>query len=301
MPTPHMLILNHGIDEARRRADSKHQRNLIEAAFQILSEENEKLGFTYSGFALTCLPHKPPSETVWKKDGHNLTLLIQSGVERDGSHVGVPYGSYARFILLFLQSEAIRKKTREIELGKSMRDWMSNMGLSIGGKTYKNVNAQAKKISSCSLTFYSGFNNKELMKKGGFVDGAIAMVDESQDQSTLWQDTVILNKEFYESLSHHPVPLSETALRAIGARSLAIDVYIWLAYRLHCIKGDVEVSWPSLHAQFGSGYSRLRDFRAGFIESLELATAVYPDAKVAVGETGVTLSPSKPPVARLEG
>lgn len=298
MKTPHAIILNHGIDEARRRAENKHQRNLIEAAFQILSEEHEKLGFTYSGFALTCLPHKKPKESVWKRDGHNITLLIQSGVERDGSHTGIPYGSYARFILLFLQSEAIKKKTRQIELGKSMRDWINNMGLSIGGKTYKNVNAQAKKISSCNLTFYSEFNKKELMKKGGFVDGAIAMADEPSDQTNLWQDTVILNKEFYDSLSNHSVPLNETALRAIGARSLALDIYIWLAYRLHCIHTNVKVSWASLHAQFGSGYSRQRDFKAGLIEALELASAVYPDAKVAVEDTGVILSPSRPPVTR---
>jgi hypothetical protein len=93
------------------------------------------------------------------------------------------------------------------------------------------------------------------------------------------------------------VPLSEAALRAIGPRSLVLDIYIWLAYRLHALKGDVEVSWPSLYAQFGAGYGRVRDFRAGFVGGLELALAVYPEALVSVEERGIVLRPSRPAIA----
>jgi hypothetical protein len=57
-------------------------------------------------------------------------------------------------------------------------------------------------------------------------------------------------------------------------------------------------SWPSLFAQFGAGYGRLRDFRAGFIGGVEMALAVYPEAKVSTGEKGVTLRPSRPAVGR---
>ena len=95
----HQLIIKHGIEEARRQAITKHERMVIEAAYQVLSDDAEKMGFTYSGFALTSLPHKPQSELTWKRDGHNLTMLIQSGVDRAGKPLGLPYGSYARFIL----------------------------------------------------------------------------------------------------------------------------------------------------------------------------------------------------------
>ena len=69
---------------------------------------------------------------------------------------------------------------------------------------------------------------------------------------------MLLNEEFYRALREHPVPVSESALRAIGPRSAVIDIYVWLAYRLHALTRDVEVSWPALYAQFGSGYARLR-------------------------------------------
>src|SRR3954453_18143837 len=293
----HRLIIDYGIEETRRQAISKHDRLVIETAHRVLSDDAEKIGFTYSGFALTSLPHKPQSELVWRREGHNLTLLLESGRDRMGKAVGLPYGSYARFILLFLQSQAVKTGSREIELGRSMRVWLGTMELSIGGTTYRMVSEQARRISHCRLQFFGQKDGKEIMRHGGFVDGAISMVD--VEQPTLWQDRVLLNEEFYRALRDHPVPVSESALRAIGPRSMVIDVYIWLAYRLHALKADVEVSWLALHGQFGAGYQLLRKFRMHFIECLELALAAYPDARVSIGDKGVTLHPSRPTIAKL--
>jgi hypothetical protein len=297
----HQLIVREGVEEARRQALTKHERLMVEAAYQVLSEDAEKIGFTYSGFALTSLPHKPQTELVWKRDGHNLTMLVESGRGRDGKPLGLPYGSYARFILLFLQSEAIRTGSREVELGRSMRVWLGTMGLSIGGMTYKMVNEQARKISGCTLTFFADKAGAQIKSKGGFVKTEITMsnvINANDSQPTLWQDRVLLDEDFYRALREHPVPVSETALRAIGPRSMVIDVYIWLAYRLHALKKDMEIGWPTLHAQFGAGFSRLRRFRAHFIECLGLAVAAYPDARIEITERGVILRPSRPAITK---
>ena len=141
----------HGIEEARRQALTKRERQVVEAAYQVLTDDAERIGFSYSGFALTSLPHKPIKEMTWKRETLNLTLWLQSGLDREGETLGLPYGSYARFILLFLQSEAVKTRSREVELGRSMRVWLGVMGLSIGGTTYKMVNEQAKRISACIL------------------------------------------------------------------------------------------------------------------------------------------------------
>jgi hypothetical protein len=294
MSRVHQLILIEGVDEARRRAGTKHDRLLVEAAYQVLSEDAEKIGFTYSGFALTSLPHKPQSELVWRREGHQLTLLIESGRDRSGTPIGLPYGSYARFILLFLQSEAIRTGSREIELGRSMRVWLGTMGLSIGGTTYRMVNEQARRISHCRLQFFTERDGQELMRHGGFVDGTISMTETS-----IWEDRVFLNEEFFLALRDHPVPVSANALRAIGPRSMVIDVYIWLAYRLHALSKPVDVSWPALYSQFGAGFKLIRKFRAHFTECLEIALAVYPEARVLINERGVTLYPSRPAIAKV--
>ena len=78
------------------------------------------------------------------------------------------------------------------------------------------------------------------------MDGAITMTNVLGEQPGLWQERVLLNEEFYRALRDHPVPLAETALRAIGPRSMVIDIYIWLCYRLHALRREVEVSWPAL-------------------------------------------------------
>src|SRR3954454_1431989 len=297
----HRLIIDYGIEETRRQAISKHDRLVIETAYRALSDDAEKMGFTYSGFALTSLPHKAQTELVWRRDGHNITMLIESGRDRTGKPLGLPYGSYARFILLFLQSEAIRTQSREIELGRSMRVWLGNMGLSIGGTTYKLVTAQARRISGCTLTFFADRAGAQIKSRGGFVKTEITMssrIDDEQ-QTQLWQDRVLLDEDFYRALREHPVPVSESALRAIGPRSMVIDVYIWLAYRLHSLARDVEVSWPALYAQFGTGFSRIRRFRAHFVDCLALALAVYPEARISISDQYVTLRPSRPAIAKL--
>src|ERR1044071_6752563 len=291
MAEVHHLILMPGIQEARKQAVTKHERQIVEAAFKVLSDDAERLGFTYSGFALTSLPHKPQKNEIWRREGHNLTLVLQAGVDRNGQSLGLPYGSYARFILLFLQSEAIRTRSREVELGRSMRVWLGNMGLSIGGTTYKLVTAQARRISGCTLTFFADRAGAQIKSRGSFVKTEITMssrVDDEQ-QAQLWQDRVLLDEDFYRALREHPVPVSESALRAIGPRSMVIDVYIWLAYRLHSLTRDVDVSWPALYAQFGAGFSRMRRFRAHFVDCLALALAAYPEARVDVSEKCVTL------------
>ena len=222
-------------------------------------------------------------------------------MDRDEKPVGLPYGAYARFILLFLQSEAVRSGSREIELGRNMHIWLGKMNLPVGGETYRLANDQARRISHCTLSFHASRGDREMMRRCGFVTGAIYLRDTLDDQPSLWQERALLDETFFRVLREHPVPVSEAALRGIGSRSLVLDIYIWLAYRLHALKKDTPVSWLSLHTQFGFGFDRLRAFRNHFIEVLEMALAAYPEARVSIGDDGssIVLHPSKPPIPKL--
>src|SRR5450631_4022230 len=129
MSDVHRLILQHGIEEARAFAATKAERQAIDAAACLLAEEESRLGITHAGFAMTSLPHKRIKEGLWKREGHRTTLLIESGRSRAGDLVGVPYGSIARLILLYLQTEAVRTNSPEVELGRSMKSWMGRVSL----------------------------------------------------------------------------------------------------------------------------------------------------------------------------
>jgi hypothetical protein len=302
MAKVHSLIEEHGIEAARAMASTKAERQAIEAAAAILAEEDTKLGITHAGFAMTSLPHKRILDPVWRRTTPHTTLLVASGHDEAGELIGVPYGSIARLILLYLQTEAIRTGSAEIELGRSMNAWLSRMSIPIGGRTYQLVAEQARRISACRLTFYLDRPGARQFENGAFVAGGISMAGMADpNQPSLWQEKVRLDEGFLRSLREHPVPVREEAIRVIGTRSMAIDIYIWLAYRLHALNKPTPLSWLSVHSQFGSGFKHLRQMKPTFCDALSLALAVYPEARVDVESDGILLYPSKPAVPKLLG
>lgn len=301
MGSVHKLILQHGVDGARAMVASKAERRAIEAAAAVLSEEEARLGITHAGFAMTGLPHKATPAAVWRREGPRTTLLIASGHDRNGDVIGVPFGSMARLILLYLQTEAVRTGSQDVELGRSMNAWIGRMGVSVGGRTYALVAEQARRISACRLTFFTDREDgAERRQNGAFVQDAISLAGVMDEgQPSLWQDRVRLDDGFWRSLQAHPVPVREEAIRAIGTRSLAIDAYIWLAYRLHSLQRPTPVGWAAIHGQFGGGFRLARQLKPSFIDALRLALAVYPEARVDVEQEGILLHPSPPAVPRM--
>lgn len=298
----HDLVLQHGIEQARELVSTKADRRLVEIAAEILADNTDRMGISHAGFALTGLPHREIREAVWRREGHRITLLVESGRDRRAQLVGVPCGSKARMILLYLQTQAIRCGTREVELGPSMRSWMNAMGIATtGGMTYKLVTKQAQRIAACRLTFFTRRDDLELRQNAAFVDSEVSLfTSTSETQQSLWQETVTLNEHFFNSLKNHPVPVLEGALRHISSSSLSIDIYIWLAYRLHSLTRPTVISWPALHAQFGAGFKLVRQIKPTFVEALRLAMTVYPEARLEVDrQKGLVLHPSPPPIATV--
>ena len=119
----------------------------------------------------------------------------------------------------------------------------------------------------------------------------------AMDQGSLFLETARLSESFFAELQRHPVPLEDAAIRAINNNSMALDLYAWLAYRLHILSGPTPISWTALKGQFGAGFQSIYHFQTRFGENLRLALAVYRDAKVDVTDRGLALLPSKPPVA----
>src|SRR3954462_1473527 len=276
MGTVHELILQHGIEEARKAAfGGKNDRLYVEAAYGVMSDEEGRIGIVHAGFAMTALPHKRPTDAVWERDGGQVKLLIESGLDSGKQPVGIPYGAIARMILLYLQTQAVRTRSREVELGASMNAWLNTMGIPIGGKTYQIVREQSRRISRCRLTFFRRSGAAEMVTNGAFVRDAILPLNpDAPEQLPLWQERVRLDEGFFQSLIEHPLPVKEAAIRQISSRSMAIDLYVWLAYRLHVLTSPVELGWPALRRQFGEGYKELRFFRRDVLPSLKLALAV---------------------------
>jgi hypothetical protein len=61
------LVLVHGRAKARTMVEPA-QKRLVDIAAEVLSDEDGKIGISYSGFCLTGLPHKQlPEDQAWEK------------------------------------------------------------------------------------------------------------------------------------------------------------------------------------------------------------------------------------------
>jgi hypothetical protein len=296
------LVLVHGREQARLMVEPEI-RPLVDIAAEVLADDGGRIGISYSGFCLTGLPHKRLlDEEPWEKRGHRVTLLVEPGRLKVGPGpaklLGVPYGARARMILLYLQTQAVRTGSREVELGRSLHDWLGRMGLAWGGETGKALREQAARIAACSLKFFWEGEDASAWEAGRFVRSGLRFhrrADEER-QADLWEDRVVLDESFYDALRKHPVPLRETAIRELADRSASLDLYIWLAYRLHSLQVPTQVRWAALRDQFGANYAQIRFFRRDFPKMLGPAVAAYPEARVELTEEGVILNPSPPPV-----
>jgi len=277
-------------------------RPLVDIAAEVLADEQQRIGISYTGFCLTALPHKRLADDApWEKKGHKVTLLVEPGRLRTGGRTklyGVPYGARARMILLYLQTQAIRTGSREVALGRSMREWMERMGLAVGGETARALREQAARISACSLKFFWEDGESDGFERSAIVRSGLRFHAEDTAQGSLWEDRVVLDETFYTALRDHPVPLLEAAIRQLRDRSMSLDIYVWLAWRLHTLSKPTPISWTALHSQFGAGFKAARQFKARFHEALAASVAAYPEGRVDVGEKGITLHPSKPPVLK---
>jgi hypothetical protein len=300
MGTLHDLIEAHGKHAVLQ---SEVDRRAVEAAAAYMADEDNGIGFLYSGWCQAAMPHRRlPDDKEWQIRSDYVNMVIQPGLRAsafgDADKVGVPYGSRARLIMFYVQSEALRTGSREVGLGRSMNQWLIRMGVPVGGKSMNAIKDQAERISRCSFTF-----DGKGAKVGGIArmtifDRAIfTEVEDIPGQGNLFPEVAKLSEQFFNQLAAHPVPLDEAAVRAISNNSMALDLYAWLGYRLHALSGKTPVSWTALKGQFGAGFNAVGHFKATFLDNLGLALAVYRAANVEVTERGVDLYPSRPPIA----
>jgi Plasmid encoded RepA protein len=290
----HKRLNDRGQLALRLEARSTEERRLVDVAAQFLGDENLEPAFSHPGLCLTVLPHRErPAREIWRRVNGPVSLTVQPTVDQVGTYHGVPHGAKARLILLYLQTEAVKTNSRQIELGRSMHAWLRRMGVKPSGTNYLEVNRQSHKIENCLLIFSHEGDNTSLRWRDTIIRGSFDHKENDRRELLV----VELSESFYRAIREHPVPVSEAAVRALGERCMAMDIYLWLAYRLHALERDTFVPWGRLFAQFGAATNALKHFKPRFARDLDMALAVYPTAEVRPSEDGLTLVPSPPPLA----
>ena len=75
----HDLILHQGINAARAQSVTKAERVAAEAAYRVMTDEQQRIGIMHAGFAMTALPHRATTEIVWERQSGDVKLLLESG------------------------------------------------------------------------------------------------------------------------------------------------------------------------------------------------------------------------------
>lgn len=254
-------------------------------------------GHVYSGWCMLGLPYRRPKgekDKVWRISTDYADITIQSGtVSRDDGETeysGVPFGSYARMALIALQSEALEQGSRDIELGETAYDALKRLGLPDGGKVAESALAQIEKLARCHVSFRIGSDLRGLQ-----INERLVEAFEYETEGKTFIRRVRLSTAFFEGLRRHPVAIDRSAVQRIRNSPVALDVYLWLSYRLPVLERETPISWSALHRQFGHGIGIMRFFKRPFAENLELARSVYPAASFTLTEHGIVLRPSPPP------
>lgn len=119
-------------------------------------------------------------------------------------------------------------------------------------------------------------------------------------QRVLWPTTIQLSRDYFDSLQEHAVPLNEADLAALAHSAMALDIYAWLAQRLHRVNParPAFIQWPALKQQFGLDYGQMKHFKPVFRVALRQVLARYKSARIEIDGYGMRLHNSPPLVTK---
>jgi hypothetical protein len=215
--------------------------------------------------------------------------------------MGLPFGPKPRQILCYINTGAIVQQRPVVDVEGTLSSFIKVMKYDHCGRNFRTVKEQIARLAAADFRLgVSNDGNSAETHKGTIVQSFNLWAEPVEGQRVFWPRTVTLDERYFRSLLTHAVPLDAHALAALGHSAMALDIYAWLAQRLHRVspRADAFVTWPALQHQFGEGFSRIRDFRRKFMLALEQVRKVYPAARFEADVQGMTLKNSAPPVAK---
>jgi hypothetical protein len=282
---------------------TRHQEKLLDASTLIRSEPPQRLDFLHTIQCQLGLPYRNPGDQrEWDRKQGKASLRISAGsaIDPQGNfvHVGLPYGEKPRLVLIHLASEAVRTGNPVVDVEDTMTSFARSLGLETNGKQLKGLKDQLARLASATIHMGVVEEGRAVQVNAQFVSKFELWFPKKADQRLLWPSTVQLSEEYFQSLGKHAVPLDHRAVAALSSSSMALDIYAWLAQRLHRINPGKpqQITWLAIYDQFGQGFARIRDFRRNFLHTLQQVHAAYPQARIEAEEVGLILSNSPPPV-----
>jgi hypothetical protein len=248
--------------------------------------------YQHTIFCQTCLPYRDPGDDVrvWERSNGRTHLEVLAGKAmhpREGRFVelGLPFGPKARMILMHINQRALLAQSPIIEVEDSLTQFVGKvLKLDPKGRNIKAVKNQLSRLAAASIRLGIVRDDQAITVNSNIVSAFDLWFPKDERQRVLWPSTISLSLDYFQSLMSHAVPVDEAHIAALSHSSLALDIYSWLAQRLHRIPPErpQTISWLALHAQFGQGYNpdHLSKFRQVFRVALKEVLMIYKSARV---------------------
>jgi hypothetical protein len=292
-------------------------KRILDATVEIQTEPNAtEMVFMARALVQATLPHSDPGEVpIWGRTNGRLTLTIKPDWEFDRKtnkprSVGIPYGTIPRLLLFWITTEAVKTKSRRLELGSSLSAFMSELGLQPTGGRWGSIprlREQMKRLFRAKISFDM---HQEKGEKGqAWLDMQVAPKGEfwwshhQPEQSSLWKSWIELGDSFFDAICSAPVPVDLRALRAIKNSPMALDLYAWMNYRTFTLGNSKKqfIPWRSLVQQLGADYADLDNFRKKAKDAIKKVTTVSPGIHVEFADGGLILHSGKSAVTPKRG
>ena len=287
-------------------ATSRIQRRAAKMAAATL-ETPPQIAFQHSVLCQTSLPYRDPGPEVrvWEREQGAISLLVEAGRTRhpetqEWVQLGLPCGPKPRLILAHLNAEALKTGSPEIEVEASLTGFIKRIQkFSPNGHQVRAYKEQLSRLATATIRM-AMVTEKHTFQINSQIVSAFDLLIKNEHQRVLWSSVLHLSQDYFASLQKHAVPLDEMALSGLAHSTLALDIYAWLAQRLHRIpRGKPQfVAWAALKDQFGAGLSQMNNFKRKFRFALDQVLAFYPRAKVVGDDGGLTLRNSPPPISK---
>ena len=255
------------------------------------AREAGALGFMARAMVQATLPHRKVDSTYFERRNGAFTLSMQALPK-----IGLPYGALPRLLLAWTTTEAVKTKSRELELGDSMSAFMAELGLTAtGGKSGSITRLKNQTRRLFTATVAASYEDENHIEDMGYrlADRSVLWWhSKDPEQVGLWKSTVTLSEQFFNEVIDRPVPIDMRAMKALKQSPMALDIYTWLTYRMSYLKRPTVIPWDAVATMFGSNYKQLKHFKQAFIEELRRVMVVYPQARVEVADDGLMVKPS---------
>jgi len=277
---------------------------ILDASEAIQSDEPDRIDFQHSVLCQVGMPRRKQDERMFQRVSGSASILLEAGKLWDGKtwrDQPLPYGVRPRLAMIHVSSEAVRTQSRTVDIGNSTHDFLKRLGVATSGRGYALFRTQMNALAACRLTLGYSVSGQAVTIDAKPFRRFEAWLSPSDRQTSLWPGELELSEEFYTTLTSHAVPLDYRAIAALKHSALALDIYSWLAHRLHrTSKAGVRVSWANMKDQFGQEYRELRDFKREFKKALRQVWGAYPDARLEEIDGGLVLHQSPPPIRKSQ-